>query len=497
MLDDISTDTGAEHFDELMFNDGDLNDFIPGENITVQAVAYSTESLTNVMYSNKVTTNSLFADGSNSLLNDGKTNQTAYIENFRHLENLDKNISNFRASIDDKLGTNKAVQRTDLDWSADDDGYWTDKTIRPLSGNGSSGKYYPIEPHYELSYDGEYHSISNVTANSEHAGLFGETAHMTAISNLELIDFSITGNATAGALAATLNRSTGTTVTNVIARCSDNEKALAKKIIAPTAGGLVGNMTGTVSYSAAAVIVRGTANVGGLTGAASGTISGCYAGGHTENGDYTAWVTKKDAHDVLNGYDVTAEGTGIAGGLVGTYFGSETTQIENSYSTCSVNGSTAGGFVGLANGTIENCYATGLVEGTTKYAFLAGINEGETVTLTGNHFYRVINEVPKEGGEEGETEPMLPVNGYELNATNLAKIQPIDLNAETYNAFTGNFDDWNSARAYDAALVQYYNGQYCLKSVGELDADLPEDYFVATHYGDWPSPEVFFVNTKG
>ena len=83
----------------------------------------------------------------------------------------------------------------------------------------------------------------------------------------------------------------------------------------------------------------------------------------------------------------------------------------------------------------------------------------------------------------------------------MAKIKPIDLNADTYNEFTGAWNSWNPARAFDSALMQYYNGSYTLRTVDELIGDeKPEGYdkwnqlFVYTHYGDWPSHEVFFIN---
>ncbi|MBR0366887.1 MAG: hypothetical protein IJH86_00655 [Clostridia bacterium] len=143
-------------------------------------------------------------------------------------------------------------------------------------------------------------------------------------------------------------------------------------------------------------------------------------------------------------------------------------------------------------------------EGTTttgtKYAFVAS----GSPALSENWYYKAINEVPKEGGKEGETEPMLPVSGYVL-AENLESIKPIDLNAKVYNTFIGKWEDWNPARAFDSALVKYYSGRYTLETIDELTGtDTPatesgytnwNELFVMTHYGDWPSPEVFFINT--
>ena len=327
-----------------------------------------------------------------------------------------------------------------------------------------------------------------------HAGLFGSTSSVKEISDLELIDFSVVGTNSAGALAGTLE---DCTVKNVLARNRDNsETSLAKKITATTdAGGLIGKLTsGTVQYSAAAVFVgnSSTTNAGGLIGSASGTIIGCYSGGHTKNGDYKSWVDTDVTSGVKRGYDVNGA---TAGGLVG----SSDAEISGSYSTCSVSGTTVGGFAGSASGSIEKCYATGLVNGTTQFAFVAA----GSPYLSGDHFYRVINEVAstKPGAKEGETEPMLPISGYTLNSEDMEKIKPIDLNADTYNEFAGAWGSWNPARAFDSTLMQYYSGSYTLRTVDELiGSEKPKGYndwnqlFIYTHYGDWPSPEVFFIN---
>lgn len=500
-LDDITT--SGLHFGEL---DADTTEkFIPGEDIEIQAVAYSTSALANIAYSSKSTTNSLFGS-----INEGK--DTAYIGNIRHLENLDKAISNLDEN--DSPGSNEKLKISAAEQT--DSFSWIDfqKAIRKIesksttgtesetgyesvgvynySGTGTVkndvGYYMPIESAYELSYDGKSHSISDVAVNIDgDAGLFGSTSSVTAISNLELIDFNIEGTTSAGALAGTLGSSC--TVTNVLARNSTNASTNSIKATSGHAGGLIGDMSGTVQYSAAAVIVTGSTTAGGLVGTASGSITGCYSGGHTASGSYNEWV-KNNAHP----YDVT-------GGTVGGLVGSSSAAISNSYSTCSVSGTRAGGLAGTVSGSVIDCYATGLVKGTSSQYALIG--EGSLPTgSSGNFFYRVINEVPstKANAKEGDKEPMLPVSGYELNAANITNIQPIDLNADSYNTFVGAWDDWNPARAYDSALVQYYSGSYTLRTVDELNSAVPTGYenwnqlFVKTHYGDWPSPEVFFIN---
>ena len=502
ILDDVAS--SGLHFGNIVADTTEK--FIPGEDIEIQAVAYSTIALTNIAYSSRYTTNSLFGS-----INTAK--DTAYIGNIRHLENLDVDISRLDIKIDNnskanKINIKKAEQTDSFSWvdfqkavkkiesksttgTESVDGY-ASVCVYDFSGtNSGAGCYMPIEPDYALTYNGKSRSISDVAVNvTGDGGLFGSISSVTEIKNLELIDFSITGTTSAGALAGTLS---GCTVTNVLARNSAATSA-AKITATGNAGGLVGELTsGTVQYSAAAVIVGDSStkptNAGGLIGSAGGTITGCYSGGHTLTGSYEEWVK-------THPYDVA--GT-TAGGLVGI----SSAAITDSYSTCSVSGTTAGGFAGNASGIITNCYATGYIDpnATTKYAFVAGTLSSSS---TGNWYYRTINEVEKEGGKPGETEPMLPYQDAGEVSRHLNYTKPIDLNAGSYNVFAGEWDTWNPARAFDSALVKYYSGSYTLETIDELNpsATLPTGYtnwnefFIRTHYGDWPSPEVFFINTS-
>ncbi len=492
ILDDVTLSN--MHFGDITAESGP--GFIPGENVEVQAVAYSTSALANIAYSQKGVENSLYGS-----INDAKN--TAYIGNIRHLENLDKAVSNLNNtaipiaaaeqtdsfSWPDFCKNNKKIESKSTTGSESESGY-DSVCIYPGSGSATTaGSYRPIEPKYSLTYDGKGYSISEVKVkDAADVGVFGKTTTVTKISNLELLDFDLEGSATGGALAGSLS---GCTVSNVLARNSTN--ASDANIDAQVAGGLIGNLvSGTVEYSAAAVIVNADNTAGGFVGKAdSGTIKGCYSGGHTKEGSYTEWV-----EETGNSYDVT--GT-TAGGLVGD---SKAT-ISESYSTCSVSGTTAGGFAGTASGSITKCYATGLLDqesgGSAVFAFLGS----GSPSLSGNYYYSLVNMVQKEeeGAKEGETQPMLPYSGYKTE-TGLSQMKPIDLNAEQYNEYVGKPDKWNPAIAYDPVLIQYYGGKYPLKTIEALsgttlaptgeDADIT--YFVKIHYGDWPSPEVFFLN---
>lgn len=560
VLDDITTASAASPHDGLI-NDSlhfaDLNKFAdsekkvlqfmqneenetpvfkPGENITVQAVAYSNSSLTNIAYSSARTTNSLYADP-------GEVETTAMIENFRHLENLDADIS----SLDSAITFTGAEQIADLTWKDSTDGTDFKSKLNEYRGkpantqvniyklNATTGTandcYLPVNiSTASFTYEGNNHTISNLSVSTaagsdgtaytgtsiDKGGLFGSfgsnsgTADNQKIQNLELIDFSVKlGSGDAGALAGA---TTNTAVTNVLARntTSATFSAAAPNITTASgnAGGLIGNVTnGSVTNSAAAQIVSGTTNAGGLIGLNSaGKISGCYSGGHTQGGVYTDAIC----------YDVTAA-SGIAGGLIGT---SSAAEIRNSYSTCSVKSATAGGFVGklMSTSEIYGCYCTGRVDGTTEGAFVGlldtttGASEScfKVETVNGKEkkcmYFEIINARPGD-----VSHPYLTALGNNGMTDNIALI---DADATSYNTFVGASGNWKQAAYYDTARDDYYRtdadsedaqtARYSLRTVAQLGATVNETAtattpadFVSVHYGDWPAPETYVLNSAG
>lgn len=456
-LDDITADDDSLRFWKQ------FSDLIPGEDIEIYAVAFNNNVLSNVAYSATKTTNSLFADGTDAT--------TAKIAYFRHLENLDDNKSHLSTS--GSVSITKAEQITDLAWK--------DDTFADAAH--SDYTYAPVSPDYALEYNGAsplgtggaftddtvIHSISNLAAASAgSAGVFGEL-NGGKVANLKLVDLKVTGT-NAGALAG---KTTDTNVTNVLAVNSDSGTA-TNVTASGSAGGLIGSVAGgTVSRCAAALVVSSTGdNAGGLIGSMSdGAVSTCYSGGHTTNGSYSS-----------SAFNVTSAAT--AGGLIGSA-GSAT--ITDCYSTCSASGATVGGLVGSAGGRITDCYATGLIGGgaSAKGAFAGTL----TGTVSGCQYYKIINEIPVAAnlsGSEGYTY-LKAVNGADY-----AGITAFDESASDYNSFVGAPAGWEPAVPYDTRLF-IYKGNYSLDGLkgatGVADAD-----FVATHYGDWPAPEVWIVN---
>ena len=79
ILDDITKE--KDHFSKK------FSGMIPGEDLSIQAVALYTDCLGNIAYSAEAKANSLFADGTETV------NEKAIISSIRHLENLDPSIS--------------------------------------------------------------------------------------------------------------------------------------------------------------------------------------------------------------------------------------------------------------------------------------------------------------------------------------------------------------------------------------------------------------------
>lgn len=508
LLDSITGLETNHHFFKINTESGWNGDgeLIPGENISIYAVAYNSAVYSNVAFSSTQVTNSLFAEGNTASL--GVLPDQITISNIRHLENLDARISKYGAAAD---ATINAEQTVNLDWiefaNAVDDvdpckvrvfDKDAASSTPAYSGDGVefTGGYEPISPSYTLFYDGKNHTISNVTINvtGDHsaAGLLGDPTGAMHITNLRLQDFRVSGSE-AGTLAANLVQSE---VRNVLA-CQSKEATRDANVLASSgnAGGLVGTADGTYFEACAAAVYvnSATQNAGGLVGQTknSGLITGCYSAGYTEGGDYY-----KPAEDGLSTpiYSVRA-GTN-AGGLVGDC----STKITYSYSTCSVMGEeVAGGLVGVTGKVIEDSYCTGLVggtTGTTKGAFVGQLRVDTPAAGEGheNYYFSIINYGIGAVGLVGQD-------------ADASRIYAFDRSTKTYRMFvsTGaDGDERTPANPYDDTLVAYYQGGFNLRTVkqlgyvnnnfeGSYDALETKD-FVDAHYGDWPAPEILIVN---
>lgn len=447
----------------------DIGDLIPGEDILIRALAYNDSGSAS---SEQLRTNSLFA----SLSGDGTTVE---MSGMRHLLNLGENVSGFLTggTAGAVLNIENANLISDLSW----DGFASAVGSAPSelsiydSGNtkGESGRFTPIQPSGAIAFDGGDHSISGLDISSAgNAGLFASLYTNSSVHDLRLEDIRVSGT-NAGTLAGTAN---GCLVNNILAV---NSGASAAVSVSGTesGGGLIGRMSGgVVTKSAAALVVNSAAgNAGGLIGTVSGpaAIYSSYSGGHTIDGGYSG----------VN-YNVTA--AAAAGGLIGD--AGDAAVINYCYSTCSAKGAAAGGLFGVSAGTglsVSNSYATGRVSGTTAGAVF-GTFTGTAVNCS---YYEIINERP--AGNAGYRY-LGPVGGK----TVYGGISALDADAVSYNAFVGDDADWQNCSAYDGELGKYYQGKYNLKTVRQLGGTAAGTDFVTVHYGDWPVPEIFMINSR-
>ena len=574
-LDDITADD--MHFAQIsddkanfqFLKDGDADTdmdipFIPGENITVQAVAYSNAALTSIAYSGEQTTNSLFADisqkpltalyaeaeGASEAEEDEDADEgleeeepatawvTAMIGSIRHLENLDAALSHLDENDDpeeNRLNITNAMQTVDLDWGAflsEIRGVNAEAPVKVYDMDDNAAKancFVPVTPsHWDdtaakavpvaLTYDGRgvvatttvdpdteetethyssiNHSVTGLAvdnvydaADTKHigisdGGMFGSVSG-GAIQNLELIDTRMTlAGGNAGALAGTLS---GGSAVNVLARNSYGDRDV-DLVADGSVGGLIGAVSGNAKVercAAALTVVSNEGSAGGLIGAISGvsaTVTASYSGGHTQDAGYYELDEDGKPQPIAN-----VTGATYAGGLIGDT--GHAFKVENCYSTCSVKGATAGGLSGNAN-VLVNCYATGLVIGVGDDA-VTGALVGElkdTASVSRCLYYEIINEG-------------MPAVGKVPEGVEAPAITALDASAASYDAFVGAPARWEAAASYDEALADYYGGRFNLMAanqLGQAEKAVSEELsdFVATHYGDWPAPEIFVINAK-
>ncbi len=418
VLDDVTEQD--MHFADFAVDGGDVG-LIPGEDISIQAVASNNDVLTNVAYSTQQTTNSLFGAGTVAKDYSGGYS-TAIISSIRHLENLDPYISTVNKS-GSKVLFSEAEQSTDLSWTAFKKRIFKDinqdvfkqtaaqasksgnadgiavysATANTLIGEGTAvkGYFYPLTintSQLNLSsaiawtYKGQMHVISDVdvylpaNAGSSFtgAGLFADLTGSDLgadfiVKDLQLVDFSMKTDkdVPAGSLAGKISNAE---ITNVVAYHKTESKADVMSVNgAGDTGGLIGYATNSKIYKSAAALKVSTTsdNAGGLIGYANGKVDiySCFSGGHTTDGEY------KPVHDsVKDDYNVKAKTN--AGGLIGKADdegdGSDgnKTAIRYSYSTCSAmatgadGGTAVGGLVGRtmnSGSSVSYCYSTGLV----------------------------------------------------------------------------------------------------------------------------------------
>ncbi|PTN32232.1 GLUG motif-containing protein [Desulfonatronum sp. SC1] len=145
--------------------------------------------------------------------------------------------------------------------------------------------------HFYGTYDGDGYTISGLFINrsDHHQGLFGYVAGAT-FKNIGLIDVDITGSTYAGGLVGQLQ---GTV---------DNSYVTGSVSGDSNVGGLVGFNTGSVTNCYATASVSGDSNVGGLVGSksASGTVTNSFYDTNTTGQSDTNKGTPKTTAQMKN-----------------------------------------------------------------------------------------------------------------------------------------------------------------------------------------------------
>ena len=370
VLDDVTDQT--LHFKNRVISSNAENSFRPGEDIElfVTVMTSKPNTLSNVLESNHIITNSLFDSVTTE-----SGNPVAQISNIRHLENLDTRVSGISYGTEvTQMNITKAEQVDDLNWAASP--FFREETTRFHTGSrpNSETGYCPVDMAVNnFIYEGNDRYIDGIliAGAKNPAGMFGNVTAPMTVNDLELRNFNIhfaalTNLETPYPAGTLVGQGTSLTLTNVVAyntvkdSATGSEESSLEITSYINAGGLVGSaQSANITGCAAAVYVKSsTGNAGGLVGnLGGGTITDSYFGAHTDNGEFKNPAAAIDAKGRINVYAGS-----YAGGLVGN--GSAT--ITNSYSAGSVYSSHADAksYTGLLIGknpayTNTGCYGAG------------------------------------------------------------------------------------------------------------------------------------------
>lgn len=427
-LDDITKQ--GEHFADI------FSDFIPGENITIEAESFSTQVLCSPV---KVQgyTNSLFA----AKYIEQEEETTIFkvsIANVRHLQNISPVVSN----LPTEMNPLQVEQMSDLDWNdfspngkEDISIYCYNKDVlqqKKLTTNA----FYSIENSSLTQYEGNGYALSHFKlkeVENGNVGLFAtvgseEKQQELTIQNITFSSFLIESTVESG--------NAGT----VIGEVKENSKVIGKNLFVidttvksnGVSGGLIGKGSNSIVKQCSVSLAESKNEISDSSNETfNKTASEKYEQGayHRETdtiGDQYHVVGKIAGgflgegnniivSDCFSSVPVIATKNGVAGGFLGKIITNETglCEIQNSYTggftkdglyseTLNVaalgeNG-VAGGFLGQSTGNVAvtNSYATTSVYGTTIGGMIGEITTGqqryERCYVTGELFDRVVIE---------------------------------------------------------------------------------------------------------
>ena len=353
-----------------------------GSSSTVNATKYTAPTLTN--FSGNVT-------GGATL------NTYVLVNTVSDLQNIKNNLAGVYA-----LGS-------DIDASA------------TASWNGGAG-FTPVGGSTAFTgiFDGQGQTISNLTINrpsGQWVGLFGYNGASATVSNLGLLNVSVTGNtATGGVVGENHGTITGVYTSGSVASNAG-------------AGGIVGYNYGPLSnvYSTSAVSAP-TIYAGGIAGLSLGNISQAYATGPVSGGSNVGGLVGYSGGSVSQSYATGAvSGTSNMGGLLGYNGGSITQSYWDSYTT----GQAAGIGAGAASSGLNEVTSDPAQSGAPNYAYkqsaYAGFDFIPGNTSTG--WFSI----------DGQTRPFGQWE-YSTNISNAHQLQLMAMNLDAGYRLTSNID---------------------------------------------------------
>ncbi|CAM3767454.1 filamentous hemagglutinin N-terminal domain-containing protein [Polynucleobacter brandtiae] len=306
-------------------------------------------------------------------------------------------------SVINTLGAQGSTSGTDLQGLSATGHYALGSSIDALStSTWSGGKGFTPITGFTGVLNGMGHSINNLTINrpaESYVGLFGAAAGV--ITNLGVVNPSITGSTYVGSIVGSLNLAAGDFSYNY-----STGGFVKGADVGTYIGGLAGFAAITAgdfknNYSTTSVGIPGTGTFhGGLVGEVaitSGNFKNNYATGDVTGGTYQgglvgiATVTTGNFTD--NYATGKATGTTYVGGLVGAMTVTTGTFSDN-YATGNAWGTTyVGGLLGastVTTGSFLNSYATGRADGTTGAGGLVGTSTVTTGNFSNNYASGVV-----------------------------------------------------------------------------------------------------------
>lgn len=351
----------------------------------------------------------------------------------------------------------------------------------------------------QLTLSGASEEVTGKTAAGGLAGDLEAGGGLTAdtlgasITNGSLVVQAEAAGGLAGRLLDTGDASEAMTLSNCSAASANAEDLVRGTRVA---GGLVGEISLSndrliLENSHASLYVHTTGesgdnpSAGGLLGALTGTSSSaliryCYSGGRTANGSYVAVTGDTDQ----GRYNVQGDSTAaVPGGFLGYLGQGISAALSTCYTTSSVYGAgtLAGSFVGSLQGTltISNSYSTGLVMTKEPGSSTIGFVGSGTATVPADGKANAILAGVSGVDQSGNAVANQYLSGAGVASLVYTGAAPFDQAAAT---------DTGNASPVDLSL-QSVNASYPYETIAELAGSGAEGVSssMKRHVGDWPT----------